>query len=82
MDKNTNLSIIIEFESVLEKHFGPTGVYILNALISDLGRTKEMIREEDLENVIEGLKEELLKVIRYDVETLERELRDIMEKNH
>jgi hypothetical protein len=37
------------------------------------------MRNEDLERLIEGLKNELIKVIRYDVEMLEKELREVME---
>ena len=64
------------------KHFGPTGVYILNVQINNLGRTKEMMRKEDIERLIEGLKDELLKVIRYDVERLEGELREILKESN
>jgi hypothetical protein len=76
-NKNT-IGIITEFEKILEKHFGPTGVYILNVQINNLGRTKEMVQKEDLEHLIQSLKDELIKVIRYDVEMLEKELREII----
>jgi hypothetical protein len=63
-------------EKVLMKHFGPTGVYILNDQIKIMDRTKDTIRAEDIEPLIEGLKEEFIKIIRADVESLEKELRD------
>jgi uncharacterized protein YjgD (DUF1641 family) len=73
-----DIDIISRFEKVLHKHFGPTGVYILNAQLKNLGRTKEMMQKDDIERLIEGLKEEFIKVIRFDVEMLEKELRDVM----
>ena len=79
--KGEDKDIIARFEKVMMKHFGPTGVYILNVQIKNLGRTKEMMRKEDIERLIEGLKEELIKVIRYDVDLLEDELREIMKES-
>ena len=79
--KSKDIDIISRFEKVLMKHFGPTGVYILNVQISNLGRTKDTLRPEDMERLIQDLKEEFIKVIRYDVDLLEKELRDAMKNN-
>ena len=81
MNKQKDTDIISRLEKVLLKHFGPTGVYILNDQIKCLDRTKDTIRAEDIDPLIEALKEEFIKIIRADVDFLEKELRDALKNN-
>jgi hypothetical protein len=81
LNKQKDIDIISRLEKVLLKHFGPTGVYILNDQMKCLDRTKDTIRAEDIEPLIEGIKEEFIKIIRADVEFLEKELREALDNN-
>lgn len=70
--------ILDRFESVLVGNLGDVGRFLLEQQLQAVGKTRETFNVEDIDELIESIKEEFSKVIGYGVEKLEMDLRRVM----
>jgi len=70
--------IIERFESVLVGNLGDVGRFLLEQQLQAIGKTRSTFTKNDVELLIESIKQEFSKVIGYGVEKLEMDLRRAM----
>jgi len=67
--------VIEQFEAVLVNNLGEVGKFLLAQQLAELGKSKESFTQEDINQLIDGIKTEFSKVIGYGVDKLEIDLR-------
>jgi hypothetical protein len=77
----TGPEIIDRFEQVLVDNLGDVGRYLLQQQLLEVGKTRETFTENDVNALIQAMKDDFTKVIGYGVDKLELDLRKAIKED-